>query len=228
MQDRCAKRCSLGGFFLSGVLSMAFGEDQPTSVFEKQIGPVLQNTRERLIQVEQALADVRQTDRLALVLLQLRTAIQGHFPFEREVVLARLVGQAKKDLSEVLDVLTPHARTGVATVAELRDSFGMILLPKLQSLLEGEQTWGEWARGWMATTISSGSKPTPRQQQVISATDRLTEDDLSGAVEEISKIDGPAATMVARWLQEANARLAIDHAYVILAKMGVEVLSRPQ
>ncbi|CAK0744312.1 hypothetical protein CCP3SC1AL1_1290007 [Gammaproteobacteria bacterium] len=227
MPDRWTTRYFLKGFFLLGLLNVAFGEDPSASVFEKQVGPVLQNTRERLIQVEQALADVRKTDRLALVLLQLRTAIQGHFPFEREVALARLVGQGKKDISEALDVLAPHATTGVATVAELRDSFGMILLPKLQSLLEGEQTWGEWARGWMATTIASGLKPTPRQQQVISATDRLTEDDLSGAVEEISKMDGPAATMVARWLQEANARLAIDRICVILAKMGVEILSRP-
>jgi|GEM_PF-2683526 len=170
--------------------------------------------------------------RLALVLLQLRIASQTHSPFNSELALAHHLEQGETErLSAVLKVFDSYATTGVGTVSELRDSFGFILLPKLQPLLEeGDQTWGGWAFGWLnmavAPFVPSFIKPTPQQQLVISATDRLTEDDLRGAVEQIAQLDGPAAAFVTRWMKEANARLAVDAAYNDLSGILVALLGR--
>jgi hypothetical protein len=195
---------------------------------------------ERLAQTQQELAHlkaVQDTDpahllgpvseqirnnRLALAILQLRLATQTHLPFEQELALVRQLGRGEVSLSTDLDTLSPHAATGVATVAELRDSFGIILLPKLQPLLEeSNQSWTDWTLSWLSTVIApftqQSPKPNPRQQLVLSATDRLTEDDLHGAVEQITQLDGPAATLVARWLKEANARLSVDAAHDTLS-----------
>lgn len=207
-------------------------------------------TSERLANIERALASIESArdglaaeparllepisdqlrgNRLALAVLQLRIASQTHLPFESELAVVRQLGQEEEGLPAVIAALTPHAVTGVATVSELRDGFGLILLPKLQPLLEGSnQSWSDWAFSWMDMIFIpfASSRPTPLQQSVISATDRLTEDDLNGAVEQITQIDGPAAALVARWLKEANARLAVDAAYSSLSGIAVALLGR--
>lgn len=167
--------------------------------------------------------------RLALALLQLRIASQTHFPFEAELALVRqLAKKGDRVLSETMTALTPYAATGVATVSELRDSFGLILLPKLEPLLqENEHGWFDWAFTWISLLVpfnASTMQPTSRQQLVIAATDRLTEDDLHGAVEQVTQLDGSAAALVVRWLKEANARLAVDAAYNSLSGIAVALL----
>ncbi|CAK0758120.1 hypothetical protein CCP3SC1_20002 [Gammaproteobacteria bacterium] len=208
-------------------------------------------TDERLALAEQALASLKsiggvrtgepatpqgaisvqlRESRLALALLQLRIASQTHLPFEPELTLVRHLERGETELSGVVATLEPYAAVGVATISELRDSFGLILLPKLQPLLEeGDQTWTDWAFSWLNVAVapftSSLVKPTPRQQLVISVVDRLTEDDLRGAVEQITKIDGPATAVVTRWLKEANARLVVNAAYNDLSGVVVALLS---
>jgi len=195
-------------------------------------------TNKRLLQLTQELENLKFTtmgaidqlhkSRLALALLQLRIASQTHFPFDAELTLVRQLGGASAtELLDTVAVLAPHAATGVAMVSELRDSFGLILLPKLEPLLaeNNVQGWVDWALSWVNLVLvpfsSSTMQPTSRQQMVISANDRLTEDDLHGAVQQLEQLDGPAAALVVRWLKEANARLAVDAAYNSLSGIAV-------
>jgi hypothetical protein len=139
----------------------------------------------------------------------------------------RQLGGKEAALIAAEAALAPYAAMGVATVAELRDGFGLILLPKLQPMLEeSDQSWVDWAFGWMNLVLIPfySLPPTPQQQLIISATTRLTEDDLAGAVELIAQLDGPAAALVVRWLKEANARLAVDAAYNSLSGIVVALL----
>ncbi|CAK0774839.1 hypothetical protein CCP3SC5AM1_950008 [Gammaproteobacteria bacterium] len=185
----------------------------------------------RFSQAEQGLADQLANNRLALAIFQLRIASQTHLPFESELSLVRQMSRNEPGLSKTLAILTPHAAVGIATVAELRDGFGLILIPKLQPLLEQtDQNWVNWAFSWvnMVFIPFSSSQPNPRQQLVISATDRLTEDDLRGAVELIERLDGPAAALVVRWLKEANARLTVDAVYNALSGIALALLGQTE
>ena len=173
-------------------------------------------------------------DRLALAVLQLRIASQTHLPFVSELALVRQLARNEAGLGATLDTLAPHAATGVATVAELRDSFGVILLPRLQALLDGKivssQTWIGWAFDWMfgwVFTPPAGDYPHQRQR-IAAATDRLTADDLAGAVAQLAQLNEPSSTLVARWLKEAHARLAVDAAYDNLSGIAATLFGTPR
>jgi hypothetical protein len=187
----------------------------------------LKQAQTAIVATKEEISEQLRISRLAVALLQLRITSQTHLPFERELTLVRQLGRDERGLFAVMTVLAPHAATGVATVAQLRDGFGLILLPKLKPVLaEDEQDWVDWAFSWVNLVFIpfSLSQPSPRQQLVNSATDRLTEDDLRGAVDLITQLDGPAAALVVRWLKEANARLAVDTAYLSLSGIALALL----
>ena len=170
---------------------------------------------------------------LALAVLQLSIATRTHQPFVRELALVRRLGAEEARLRTPLDNLAPYATTGVATVAELRDSFGIILLPKLIALEEESNvSWSTQAWLWFSTTIDPAQQPTPplvtdlRHKLVKSAMERLSEDDLRSAVELITQLDGAWAALTARWLAEANARLSLDSAYEALSSTILALLGR--
>jgi hypothetical protein len=214
-----------------------------------------QAVQERLTDLAQGLAELRRSHgraasggndisasplaqlrdlRLAVALMRLGIATRGHQPFAREVELARQIGRDEIRLRSPLDTLAAHAATGVATVPELRDSFGILLLPKLQALLKSTQTsWLDRTRGWLSAAIAPGPAPSIQRsaqpaalQLVTAALDKLTEDDLRGAVEQLSQLDGIEAALTARWLAEANARLAVDAAYESITGTAVALLGR--
>jgi len=171
--------------------------------------------------------------RLALAVLHLRIATQSHFPFNAEVELVRhLGGNTHAGLSGSLAVLGMYSTTGVALVAELRDSFGLILLPKLEPLVAGDadQGWASWVWSWVNWAVIPFDTETPniRQQILQAATDRLTEDNLSGAVQELERLDGPATAIVGRWIKEAKARLTVDAVSNSLGKIAVALLGATQ
>jgi hypothetical protein len=170
---------------------------------------------------------------LALALLKLGMVIQTYQPFVRELGLVRSLGREEGRLQAPIDQLAPHATTGVATMAELRNSFGILLLPKLEALAtETESSWmGQVWSGLWATVVplsqpDASSPATSLQQGLVrTAMDRLSEDDLRSAVDLLSQLHGPAAALTTRWLVEAKARLHLDAAYEAISRAVLALLS---
>ena len=156
-----------------------------------------------------------QIHRLVLAGMQLGLEIRTHQPFQRKLELVRRLGREVPQLRPILDHLERHAATGVATATELRDAFGVILLPKLQALEEAaEPSWTEKARGWWGSDRDGeAGEPPSSQSQIEAAMDRLGGDDLRGAIEHLAHLENPQAALVARWLTEAQARLEVDAAH---------------
>jgi hypothetical protein len=179
------------------------------------------------------LAQVR-NQRLALALLQLGIATRTHQPFAAELDLVRQLDMREGRLRIPIDSLSPHADTGVATVAELRDSFGVILLPKLDALGKNSDTsWTRRTWGWISAPFAATAPQSEdsvgadlTQITVRSAMDRLSEDDLLGAVRLIARLDGIPATLTARWLKEGNARIEVDSAYEVIARTVMMLLNQ--
>lgn len=170
---------------------------------------------------------------LAISILQLGLAIRTYKPFDQELNIVRQLSIETPQLRLPLDNLAHYATTGVATIAELRDSFGIILLPKLYTLADREDvswTGQVWTWVWATlvpwTTASSHIPINLTRALAKSAMERLSEDDLKGALDIITKLNSLGATLTARWLKEANNRLAVDAAIDAVSNVGMELLSR--
>ncbi|KOR31162.1 hypothetical protein TI05_12980 [Achromatium sp. WMS3] len=162
-----------------------------------------------------------QQQQLALGLLQLNILILTDKPFMREFRLVQKLGAKEARLRVALDNLAPHAVTGVATIAQLRDGFGLIILPKLNAIMDGEQpSFARRTWSWFINTavpIWEQNPATPSTELthniINAAMNRLSEDNLPDAVNMLTQLNGPAARLTARWLIEAQARLKLNVAY---------------
>ncbi|MEO5335735.1 MAG: mitofilin family membrane protein [Magnetospirillum sp. WYHS-4] len=169
--------------------------------------------------------------RLAVAIQQLGTLSQTHKPFAREVEQVRRLAGDQAGLAAALDRLNAHSDTGVATVAELRDSFSAILVPKLRALADGgDRPWSDRMREWVSSAIApTGPRPAdrdPNLKLIDGTVQKLAEDDLKGAIDVLTQLEGPPATLAQRWLVEARARLAVDAATEGLAGLALDLIGR--
>ncbi len=203
----------------------------PTPLTPAATPPVEQRQQQKpwpLDTPEQFAAQLRH-QHLALAAIYLGISTRGHQPFQREWALLHQIGQNEPRLRIPLEGLAPHAANGVATVIELRDAFGIILLPKLEALgNHSERSWSEQIGDWWDAAVASdepnGAALDPSYRLIAAAMERLGEDDLRGAVELLARLEGAAATLTARWLTEARARLAVDAASQSLSEVTAQFL----
>jgi uncharacterized coiled-coil protein SlyX len=168
--------------------------------------------------------------RLGVSLLQLNNVVQSHRPFARELALVVRLWQPAAPSGDI-EVLASSADAGVATVAELRDSFSVILAPKLRATAAGnEKPMVDRVRMWFASFIApevKSAKANPVELIVDATIEKLAEEDLRGAVEHLAGLDATLAPLTTRWLVEAKNRIAVDRAMDTLLSMSVEDLTRP-
>lgn len=169
--------------------------------------------------------------RLGVALLQLNNITQTHRPYSRELATVMKLWQPVPVIGE-LEVLGLHADSGVATVAELRDSFSVILAPKLRSQASGgDRPFVDrmrlWVSSWVAPQGGQTSQANPIDLAVDAAIEKLAEDDVRGAIDHLGGLEGAPATLASRWIVEAKNRLAIDRAMDALRTMSTDDLARP-
>lgn len=139
-----------------------------------------------------------------LAFTALREAAQGSESFEAErAALARLWPGAPG-----LAVLQPHARRGVASADELADSFPAAAIRSASG--ETRSFFG------LFELRPADSAPDSALALARRAESRLARGDLSGAVEAIARLEGPAGAAAAGWLAQARARLEIEAALITL------------
>lgn len=139
-----------------------------------------------------------------LAFTALREAAQGSESFEAErAALARLWPGAPG-----LAALQPHARRGVASADELADSFPAAAIRSASG--ETRSFFG------LFELRPADSAPDSALALARQAESRLARGDLSGAVEAIARLEGPAGAAAAGWLAQARARLEIDAALITL------------
>jgi hypothetical protein len=110
--------------------------------------------------------------------------------------------------------LAPLARTGAPTRVELRDSFANVENDIIRAARMAQAGAGFWGRMQAAlaqwvTVRHAGEGDTPAGV-VERAGRRLAADDLAGAIQQLSRLSGPAARAAQPWLVKARRRLEID------------------
>jgi hypothetical protein len=185
-------------------------------VIEADIG-VLQNTD-------------RRPEKLFLTALQLRDVTRNSGPFIREVAAARSLAGGNADLLAAIEVLSANAQDGVATVAELRDNFTTIVMPRLAAVAAANrQPITERALGWVGSLFTTAPSPTTtgdRNGALIALAERsLEQGQLAAATHQLLLLEDEAALISAEWLKNASTRLAADKAMATIMAQALEQLA---
>jgi hypothetical protein len=149
---------------------------------------------------------------LVVAVGQLREALGSAKPFSQELTTVTSLGDA--DISKIVEPITPYADKGIATVSDLREEFPQVAAAIVQA--EGAPQSGGWVNKALSEAGVSVRKVGPiegtsAEAIVARAEDKLSGDDLDGALSEMSTLQQtpPAASA---WLEKAKARQAAEHA----------------
>jgi uroporphyrinogen-III synthase len=182
-------------------------------------------------QVSGALTDLSDGQAEAVGLLlsvgMLRERVSTSKPYDAALAAVSASGPGDA-VAEEMATLAEHADTGVKTLPELRRAFGDVVdLAARRTLIpEGDSWWTDTVSSLMESVtirrkgevIAGGGLAALSSAEVL-----LAEDDLTGAIEALSKLDGDAAAVVADWMADARARASVDAA---LASLNAAVLAR--
>ncbi len=174
--------------------------------------------KDRLAAIEQtqhttaSTASVQRNQTLVVAVGQLREALGSAKPFSQELTTVTSLGDA--DISKIVEPITPYADKGIATVSDLREEFPQVAAAIVQA--EGAPQSGGWVNKALSEAGVSVRKVGPiegtsAEAIVARAEDKLSGDDLDGALSEMSTLQQtpPAASA---WLEKAKARQAAEHA----------------
>lgn len=169
--------------------------------------------------------------RLSQAMFHLADVLETHDAFSREAAFVRELAAEDEALADrvagLLEPLMVYAESGVATRAELRDSFSAIVAPKLIAVSDDGRSWigqmRSWLGGMIAAETISAAPADPTRQLVTTASRALSEDDLDLAIEAIGRLEGPAAMVAQRWLVEAEARRILDSQVAGFTALGMEL-----
>lgn len=172
---------------------------------------------EKAASVEQSFGELRQFNRtsvrLFLIALHLRTAVQTPAPFAREIAAVKAVVGQDPEANAALQILGEHAN-GVRTISDLRDTFGMVVGQQVKALAAGlDPSWASRLAAMVAgPQAPRGGEGERVWRVVVQAEQALAQGNLAAAINHVERFDGPAGAVVADWLRDAKARLAVENA----------------
>lgn len=175
---------------------------------------------------------------LVLAIGQLRETLRGARPFAAELETVQALAGDRPGYGEPLSALSAHAARGVPT----RDALALRFDPLAQ--LAARAAIAPEGAGWVDHTLArlsglvtirrTGEDPTDTRPTaaIARAEARLELGDLAGAVDALGTLDGAPAQVLAEWLADAKARLAVERAAAALttqalADLGTAAASAP-
>lgn len=189
--------------------------DQRLTKLETQVQELTTRSAELQTLMRTALTDSRGLEKRLAVVLALQAAIVNGRPFMTELDWLR---QYSNDdvTAAVTELLLPYSKRGVAPMIDLRDALDQsdfveairnTALTDVSVATRVQRTTMNWL-GDMGLT----QKPTPLPVDAVLDEMRLAmaRGQLSEALQASSKLQGPAAAMMAPWTTRAKARLMAE------------------
>jgi len=164
---------------------------------------------------------------LVLAVGQLREALRGSRPFAAELETVQSLAADRPGYGEALAPLVPLAARGVPT----REALTLRFAPLAQ--LAARAAIAPEGAGWLDHTLArlsglvtirrtgedeSDTRPTAA---IARAESRLELGDLAGAVDALDALAGAPAQVLAEWLADARARLAVERAAAALTTQAL-------
>ncbi|WP_431285181.1 mitofilin family membrane protein [Humitalea sp. 24SJ18S-53] len=172
-----------------------------------------------------------QADRFFAAALHLQAAIASPRPWLREyelVVALAPPGALARPLGEVL---ASHAARGIPTEADLRERF-MTLTPVLAARVPAGggllERAGSTVRGGFANVgLVSPPAPSPTDATLAGIANQLRRGSLAAAVADAATLDASVQPLIAGWLAQARARLAVEQAIQETLLHALSPVARP-
>lgn len=176
----------------------------------------------------------------ALALAHLRANVDSGAPFEREYDAAERALGFDPKADGLLQPLNQWAESGIATPAELRETLesqGSDIVRA--ALFENAHTWWENLVARMQALViarptadgdipAAGTAEGDRPPAIIARAEaKLADDDVAGAVSELSALSGAAADTAGAWLAAAHARVNADRTMTALDGTLRQLESQP-
>ncbi len=163
---------------------------------------------------------------LVVAVGQLREALRGARPFAAELQAVQALAGDDAEFAEVLAPVAGRADRGIATLVLLRDRFRPVAGAVVQaSRLPAEPRWYDKALHKMTSLASvrrTGDVAGDGPEAIVARAElSLAKGDLPGAVEALGKLDGPAASSVGGWLEEAKSRLDAEASLKSLQALAI-------
>ena len=160
--------------------------------------------------LERTLASTR-----TLALVQLGAVLRRPGPFDLELAVVRSNAAAAPELIPLLTKIAPYAATGVPGNAQLQRDFA-VLRARVDSSEHGSMpmAWMTRLIAWPRSALASRSvAPSPSEltdKYVGEAAGEMGRDNLPGAVASVQQVGGVARELLSNWMEDAEARVAID------------------
>jgi hypothetical protein len=183
--------------------------------------------RSRADRAEQTVRDsadrLQRTLRAAGALARLRTNLERGYPFEHEFDDVNTALSSDAAAVARLQPLHQWAESGIASRADLRaalDGLGADIVRA--GLLEGAQTWWQAIVARVKSLVivrpapdgdisQAGTPEGDRPPAIVARAEaRLSDDDIAGALNELSALTGAAADVAQGWIATARARINAD------------------
>lgn len=175
-----------------------------------QIAEQVSAVRESQARIEQDVLTAGQAARAAFAVAAAGEAARSSGPFDK--AFASLETLLPNDPN--VTALGPLSRTGAPTRSELRDGLETLSNDIIRAARVSNSGSGFWGRlnAFFAQfiTVRRAGEGETVDGMVERAMARMGNDDLPGAVAELTRLTGPSAEIAAPWLQRARARLEID------------------
>jgi hypothetical protein len=155
-----------------------------------------------------------QADRLALALLHLETVVSAGRPWVREWQLILSLDGPALMPQLYLEVLGSHAARGLPSARDLSERFEL-LAPAIAARAASEMDFLQRAMNAVRGTLSGIGLVAPVEPGLVdtalaSIREHLRRGELSGALAEVATLDAEQQALLAGWLAQMRARVAVE------------------
>ena len=156
-------------------------------------------------------ADQASTLIRTMALVRLNDTLRRPMPFAAELTVVRASGTDLGDLKPLLDQIEPYAATGIPGTAQLRQDFRTLYDQVARGSGGGAGSWVNSLTSWARSKPPSQATTTdPSLLLLQTASARVAEGDIAGALEATRKVGGDYKPVFATWIDDAQARVAAD------------------
>jgi uroporphyrinogen-III synthase len=168
------------------------------------------------LQKAEPATDLANNTALALVLLQIREALEIGRPFAAEYQALSSLAKDHPEIAAAAQQLAEPATSGVASRAAVAERLRQ-LAPRIATAKPpAEPGWTSQIVGRLESLVTirhlDGDAQSTEEVAVATAQRDLAGGDLAGAIAALSALTGPSAAAAAPWLQTARQRLAVEAA----------------
>jgi hypothetical protein len=153
---------------------------------------------------------------MALLLLQIRDAVDTGRPFNAEYHALAALARDNPDIAAAATPLAGPAESGVASRAALTERLRQLAPEIATAKPPPKASWKSQIVARLRSLVTirriDGAEQTPAEAAVSTAERDVASGDLVGAIDALSGLTGPSQTAAEPWLRMAKARLAVEEA----------------